>query len=216
MFYNIVVIPVLFGLIGFFEPCSLGINIIFLNRIKGLSKAKKSLETSIFCLARGFLLALVGLSAAFIGIKLISIQSSFFLILGGIYIFFGALTLINKYKPVFRSGIDLAKYVQIKSNVTLGFVFGLVIPACAIPFILALIGKSILLGNLLEGFVSLFAFGLALSMPLLIISFFAKSNEIISKISEKAKKMPWLAGVVLIVVGLLTMLSSSWWAGATR
>jgi cytochrome c-type biogenesis protein len=216
MFYNIVVIPALFGLIGFFEPCSLGINIIFLNRIEGLNTAKKIIETSIFCLARGFLLALVGLSAAFIGSRIITIQSSFFIILGALYIFFGVLTLINKYKPVFRSGIDLAKYVRIKSNVTLGLVFGLIIPACAIPLILALIGKSILLGNLLEGFVSLFAFGLALSIPLLIISFFAKSNEIISKISEKARQMPWLAGVILIVVGLLTMLSSAWWAGVTR
>jgi cytochrome c-type biogenesis protein len=216
MIYNIVIIPILFGLIGFFEPCSLGINIIFLNRIKGLNKAKKILETSTFSLARGSLLALVGLSAAFIGSKIITIQSSFFLILGAIYIFFGALTIVNKYKPVFRSGIDLTKYFRIKSNVTLGLVFGLVIPACAIPIILALVGKSILLGNLLEGFVSLFSFGLALSAPLLIISFFGKSNEIISKISEKAGHMPWLAGVVLIVVGFLTMLSSTWWANTTR
>jgi cytochrome c-type biogenesis protein len=216
MIYNIVIIPILFGLIGFFEPCSLGINIIFLNRIKGLNKAKKILETSTFSLARGSLLALVGLSAAFIGSKIITIQSSFFLILGAIYIFFGALTIVNKYKPVFRSGIDLTKYFRIKSNVTLGLVFGLVIPACAIPIILALVGKSILLGNLLEGFVSLFSFGLALSAPLLIISFFGKSNEIISKISEKAGHMPWLAGVGLIVVGFLTMLSSTWWANTTR
>jgi cytochrome c-type biogenesis protein len=214
MIYNIVIIPVLFGLIGFFEPCSLGINIIFLNRIKGLNKANKILETSIFCLARGLLLALVGLSAAFIGSRIITIQSSLFIILGALFILFGVLTLINKYKPVFRSGIDIAKYFQNKSSVTLGLVFGLVIPACAIPLILALIGKSILLGNLLEGFISLFAFGLALSMPILIISFFAKSNEIISKVSEKGRHFPWLAGVVLIVVGLLTLLSSSWWAGA--
>jgi len=216
MIYNIVIIPILFGLIGFFEPCSLGINIIFLNRIKGLNTAKKIIETSIFCLARGFLLALVGLSAAFIGSRIITIQSSFFIILGALFILFGVLALINKYKPIFRSGIDLTKYFQIKSSVTLGLVFGLVIPACAIPLILALIGKSILLGNLLESFVSLFAFGIALSLPLLIISFFAKPNEIISKISEKGRRIPWLAGVVLIVVGLLTMLSSSWWAGAAR
>ena len=214
MFYNAILIPVLFGLIGFFEPCSLGINIIFLNRIKGLNTAKKISETSIFILVRAFLLALVGLSSAFIGSKIFTIQSSFFFILGGVYILFGVLNIINKYKPIFRSGINLAKYFQNKGSVALGLIFGLVIPACAIPLILALIGKSILLGNLLEGFVSLFAFGIALSLPLLIISFFAKSNEIISKISEKGRQIPWLAGVVLIVVGLLTMLSSTWWAGA--
>jgi cytochrome c-type biogenesis protein len=214
MFYNVMLIPVLFGLIGFFEPCSLGINIIFLNRIKGLNIAKKISEVSIFILVRGFLLALVGLSSALIGSRIFTIQSSLFLILGGIYILFGVLNIINKYKPIFRSGINLAKYFQNKGSVALGLIFGLVIPACAVPLILALIGKSILLGNLLEGFVSLFAFGIALSLPLLIISFFAKSNEIIFKISEKGRQIPWLTGVVLIVVGLLTMLSSSWWAGA--
>jgi len=98
----------------------------------------------------------------------------------------------------------------------LGFVFGLIIPACAIPFILALIGKSILVGNLLEGFVSLFAFGIALSIPLLVIGLFRTSNEIVAKISEKARQIPWLAGTVLIVVGFLTMLSSTWWAGAGK
>ncbi len=216
MFNNIVLIPVLFGLIGFFEPCSLGINIIFLNRIKGLSKTKKILETSIFCLVRAFFLALVGLSSAFIGSRIITIQSSFFMIIGGIYILFGVLYTINKYKPIFRSGIDVGKYFQKKESIALGLIFGLIIPACAIPLILALIGKSILLGNLLEGFVSLFAFGLALSLPLLIIDFFDKPNELIVKISEKGRQIPWLAGMVLIVVGLLTMLSSTWWANTTR
>jgi cytochrome c-type biogenesis protein len=216
MFNNILLIPVLFGLIGFLEPCSLGINIIFLNRVKGLPKAKKILETSIFSLVRAFFLALVGLSSAFIGSRIITIQSSFFMILGAVYILFGVLYIINKYKTIFRSGIDLGKYFQKKESVALGLIFGLIIPACAIPLILALTAKSILLGNLLEGFVSLFAFGLALSMPILIISFFAKSNEIISKVSEKGRHFPWLAGVVLIVVGLLTLLSSSWWAGAAR
>jgi cytochrome c-type biogenesis protein len=216
MFNNILLIPVLFGLIGFFEPCSLGINIIFLNRTKGLSKAKKSLETSIFSLVRAFLLALVGLSSAIIGSKIITIQSSLFIILGALYILFGVLHILHKYRPIFRSGIDLGKYFQKKESIGLGLIFGLIIPACAIPLILALIGKSVMLGRLLEGFVSLFAFGLALSLPLLIIGFFDKPNEIIVKISEKGRQIPWLTGVVLIVVGLLTMLSSSWWASAAR
>ena len=101
-----------------------------------------------------------------------------------------------------------------KGSIALGFIFGLIIPACAISFVLALVGKSILLGNLLEGFISLFIFGIGLSSPLVVISCFDRSNEIITKISEKARRIPWLAGVVLIVIGLLTMLSSTWWAGA--
>lgn len=67
MVYDGVLIPMLFGLIGFVEPCSLGINIIFLNRIKGLTRSKRILETSVFTLVRGFFLAIMGISAAFMG-----------------------------------------------------------------------------------------------------------------------------------------------------
>jgi cytochrome c-type biogenesis protein len=212
--YDSILIPLVFGLIGFTEPCSLGINIIFLNRIKGLNRAKRISETLIFSLVRGFFLALFGLSAAFIGSKIIAIQSSFFLILGGVYILLGVLAIINMYRPIFKHGINISKYIKNEGNIALGFVFGLIIPACAISLVLALIGKSVLLGNLFEGFISLFVFGIALSSPLLVISCFDKSSEIIAKTADRAKKIPWLAGMVLIGVGFLTMLSSSWWAGA--
>ena len=213
---SLVLLPFLFGLIGFVEPCSLGINMIFLNRINGFERAKRISETLVFTIVRGTFLALVGLSATFIGSKIISIQSTFFWVLGAIYIFLGALAIMNMYIPIFKYQINLSKYLKNMEGIALGFIFGLIIPACAISFVLALIGKSILLGNLVEGFISLFLFGIALSLPLVIISFFDKSNEIIAKIAEKARQIPWLAGMVLIAVGLLTMLSSTWWAGAAR
>jgi cytochrome c-type biogenesis protein len=212
--HSLVLLPFMFGLIGFVEPCSIGINLIILNRIKEQKRMRRIWETLIFTFVRGSFLALMGLSAAFVGSKIIPIQSSLFLFLGGIYILSGVLALMNKYKPAFSFEINMGKYFQNKGSVALGLVFGPVIPACAIPLVLALIGKSILIGNLLQGFVSLLIFGIGLSSPLIGISYSNKSNEIITKISEKARKVPWLAGVVLIIVGLLTMLSSSWWAEA--
>ncbi len=65
-FYSMAFMPMLFGLIGFIEPCSLGINIIFLNRVKGYNRAKRISETLVFSLVRGCFLALLGVSAAFI------------------------------------------------------------------------------------------------------------------------------------------------------
>jgi cytochrome c-type biogenesis protein len=212
--YASILIPLTFGLIGFIEPCSLGINIIFLDRIKDYKRAKRISETLIFSLVRGLFLALVGLSAAFIGSKIITLQSSFFWVLGGVYVLLGVIAIMNMYVPIFKHEINLSKYIPFKGTKALGFVFGLIIPACAISLVLALIGKSVVIGNLLEGFISLFTFGIALSFPLLLISCFEKSNKIIKSISEKARRIPWLAGFVLIVVGLLTMLSSTWWGGA--
>lgn len=212
--YDTIFIPLVLGLIGFIEPCSLGINILFLTRVKGFNRAKRISETLIFSLVRGFFLALVGLSAAFIGSKIITLQSSFFWVLGGVYIITGVIAIMNMYRPIFKREINISKYISNKGSIALGFIFGLVIPACAIPLVLALVGKSILLGNLSAGFLSLFAFGIGLSFPLMVISCFDRSNEIIVKISGKARRIPCLAGMVLIVVGLLTMLSSSWWVGA--
>jgi len=211
--YDLILIPVLFGLIGFFEPCSLGINLIFLNRVQSMTRARRIRESLIFTLMRAFILALVGLTAAFIGSKFITIQVRFFIILGAIYIILGILAIINMYRPIFKIDINLAKYVKHKGAISLGLIFGLVIPACAIALIVALIGRALVVGNLFDGFLSLFVFGLALSSPLVVISCFEKSNKIIQKMATKAKRWPWLTGVVLILVGVLTMLTSIWWAG---
>ena len=77
-FYNIIFIPIVFGLIGFFEPCSLGINIVFMHRTGSYKRGKRLKEALLFTLVRGFVLAIMGLSAAFIGSKFIKVQSSIF------------------------------------------------------------------------------------------------------------------------------------------
>jgi cytochrome c biogenesis protein CcdA len=121
---------------------------------------------------------------------------------------------VNYVYTYFKYGINISKYVPAKGSITLGVVFGLVIPAYAISFVLELVGRSILLGKFLEGFISLFVFGITLSSPLMVIGSFDRSSEIMARISNKAGQIPWLEGLVLIIVGLLTMLSSRWWAGA--
>jgi len=211
-FYDLLLIPILFGLVGFFEPCSLGANIILLNRIHQFGRAKRIYETLVFTFVRGFFLALVGLTAAFIGRRFIMIQSSLFIILGSIYILMGIIFLIDMYYPLFKVDVNIGKYF--KNSASLGAVFGLIIPACAIAFVLALVGKAVLVDNLFQGFISLFIFGITLSAPLIAIGYFEKSNQIIKKIYAKVKNLKWLAGFVLIIVGILTILSSVWWAGA--
>ena len=213
-FNDLILIPFVFGLVGFFEPCSLGINMIFLNSMSRFSKAKRVLESIIFTFSRGFILALVGLSAAFIGNKFLKIQSSLFLILGGFFILLGILSIINMYKPIFSFRLDFSRFIKDKTGLSLGITFGLIIPACAIGLVLALVGKSVLTGDLLGGFLSLFVFGVTLSLPLVFISYSEKSIQIIQRIHEKTRKIKWLAGVILIVVGILTVLSTLWWFNA--
>lgn len=212
--YNIIVIPLLFGLIGFFEPCSLGINAVFLHRTESLNRGKRIRESLLFTLVRGLVLAFMGLSAAFFGSMFLKMQSSIFIAMGVIFIIAGVLNLINYFKPVFRQ-INLSRHFAGRSGIALGLIFGPIIPACAIPIVIALIGKSALTGVLIESFLSLFIFGIFLSIPLVFISYFERSNEIIVKISAKVENISWIAGILLIIIGILTMMSGSWWAGAS-
>ena len=48
------------------------------------------------------------------------------------------------YRPIFKHDINISKYISNKGTIALGVAFGLIILACAIPLVLALIGKSIL------------------------------------------------------------------------
>jgi len=212
--YDVLLIPFLFGLIGFVEPCSLGINVIFLNHIKRFSKAKRLAETILFTLIRGSILALVGLSAAYIGQQFITIQASLFSILGIIYFLLGVFLILGKYVPLPSLKTNFSHFFRNKKTISLGIIFGFVIPVCAIPLILALIGQAVVVQNLSAGFISLFVFGITLSLPLVALSLSEKSNQIIRWLSQKSKNVPFIAGIILIIFGILTVFSRSWWLGA--
>ena len=212
-FYNIIIIPMVFGLIGFLEPCSLGINIVFLHRTSSYKRGKRIKEALLFTLVRGFVLAGMGLSAAFIGSRFIKVQSSIFVAMGVVFVIAGALNLVNYFKPIFGR-INFSRYFAKRGSASMGLIFSLIIPACAVPIVLALIGRSVVTGILFEGFLSLFIFGIFLSVPLVVLTYFEKSNEIIVKISDRLKNISWLAGILLIVIGVLTIMSGNWWSGA--
>jgi len=176
---DLILLPFIFGLVGFFEPCSLGVNIIFLNHLQGFSRAKRLAETLSFMLSRGLVLAMAGLSAAFIGKRFIDIQGSLFLLLGAFFIVLGVLSIINMRRPFFGFTLDFSGLVKDRSGLKLGA-----------------------------------AFGTTLSLPLLFISYSESSAKMIRRLNEKAWKMPWITGAVLILVGALTILSSRWWLNA--
>ena len=89
-------LPFVFGLIGFVEPCSMGINIMFLSSIDRTNPAGRSKEIAVFMLVRALVLALLGLSASFVGSKLFSFERGFFVLLALIYISIGFLMIFSK------------------------------------------------------------------------------------------------------------------------
>jgi cytochrome c-type biogenesis protein len=202
-FYQIILVPVAFGLLGFVEPCSIGANIIFLGYLQA-RKAGKILEAIKFTITRALFLGLIGLLVGVVGQPMRTGTYSYSLLLGATYVFLGILGLWWSYRGTGLASLDLGRYLPREGALPLGVIFGLTAPACSLPLFLALLGLGAIEGAWV-GFVSLFLFGLALSAPLVLIARSEKAEEILRSLGTKATKVPYLAVLGLISVGAITI-----------
>lgn len=202
--YQITLVPIAFGLLGFIEPCSIGANIIFLGYLQGRKKAKL-FEAIRFTITRALFLGLIGLAAGVLGQSLRIGTYSYSMILGVLYTFTGSLALWWCYRGMGLISLDLGRHLPRGGSVPLGVVFGLSAPACSLPLLLALVGLGALHGAWV-GFLTLFLFGLALSAPLLWIACSERADQILRRLGKVAVRAPYLPGLVLIVVGVVTIL----------
>jgi len=204
-------IPALWGFIGFFEPCSIWTNTLFLSHLKYKEKENLFKEILIFTLIRAFTLSLLWLVLAYVGRELFVFERSYFIIFWFIYVVLWIAAILNTKYPLLKS-INLQKLVWKKKNSAhLWMIFGLTIPACALPFILALIWQATLSFSILEWFLSFFTFWLMLSLPLFYFWLTKSWIKFLSKIWNKLSKLPYLVWIVFILIWLLTMWSSVWW-----
>lgn len=210
--YQLILVPIAFGLIGFIEPCSIGANIIFLGYLKTRESAKV-LEAVKFTITRAFFLGSVGLAVGILGQSLRIGAYSYSLILGVLYVALGLLGFVFGYWGKGLASVDLGRYFPKESAVPLGVIFGLSAPACSLPLFLALIGLGAIKGAWI-GFLTLFLFGLALSAPLVWIAGSQKADETLRWLGRVAFRFPYLAEFVLTFVGAVTILIA-WWQLST-
>jgi len=83
----------------------------------------------------------------------------------------------------------------------MGILFGLSAPICAAPLFLALLGQVGVAG-MGKGFLSLSLFGLALSALFLVLAASKRASDLLSRVGRHAPRMTLVAGVVLILLGL--------------
>jgi cytochrome c-type biogenesis protein len=202
--YQITLIPIAFGLLGFVEPCSIGANIIFLSYLQARN-AGKILEAIKFTITRALFLGLIGLLVGVVGQPMRAGTYSYSLLLGIGYVFLGILGLWWSYRRTGLASLDLGKYIPREGAFPLGVIFGLTAPACSLPLFLALLGLGVIEGAWV-GFISLFLFGIALSAPLVLIAGSEKAEKILRSLGRKAAKVPYVAALVLISVGIITIL----------
>ena len=199
-------LPIGLGLFGFVEPCSIGSTLVFIKLMEGRPAAAKVGQVLSFALARALFTGLLGIGAALVGSAFLGFQKAGWLIMGAVYIAIGLLYLAGRARWLMRTiGPRLGKMGDIERSAALGVFFGLSIPACAGPLLLALLASTAAGatgGGLVRGFTSLALFGFALSLPLVVAVLFKSARRGLDWLATLSSKAPRWTGVLLIALGI--------------
>jgi cytochrome c-type biogenesis protein len=200
-------VPIGLGLLGFVEPCSIGSTLIFVKYIEGRGAGGKLAEVGVFAATRAIFTGALGTSAAAIGSAFLGFQKGAWIVLGVLYVGLGILYVAGRASALMVAlGPSLARISGRGVSAGLGVLFGLNIPACAAPLLLALFGAAAAGGaagaSFAVGFVSLALFGLALSLPLVVAVLVAPARQALDWVAGLSRRVPFWTGVVLIALGL--------------
>ena len=203
---NLVTLPILLGLVGFVEPCSIGSTLVMIKHIEQRTPGQQIAQTVVFAVTRALFIGGAGLLAAALGSVFLGLQKAAWLFLGLVYIALGILYMRGKAGMLMRSfGPRLSRLQSVRGSVMLGLFFGLNIPACAAPLLFALLGAVAAGGTsgatLASGFVSLALFGLALSLPLALAVFFAPARRGLDWLAALSRRVPFWTGVLFVGLG---------------
>ena len=206
--FNLIVLPLLFGLIGFVTPCSLGINTVFLAYITGKQRPTRIRQAVAFALTRGLFLAVLGLLFGLLGQQIVGFQLIYRKLIGVLFIVLGGVFILHLYRPIPMPTLSLAGRFQgsgTNSAIAMGTLFGLDIPACTSPLVFALLAQTVLVGDVIGGAISLYLFGLGMSLPLVALSIAERPNEWLVRWSRRSRKSLYYAGAgLLVLVGIAT------------
>lgn len=203
---DLLVLPVAFGLVGFIEPCSVGSTLIFIKVIEGKGAARRIAQVSAFAVGRAVFIGLLGAIAVLVGTAFFGFQQAAWAVLGLFYAALRVAYLTGRIGWLMRSfGPKLERISSTGGSAALGVVFGLNIPACATPLLLALLGASAASGarggSVAEGFLALALFGFALSLPLVLAAFFEPARRTLDWLAALSRRLPRWTGVVLLLLG---------------
>lgn len=208
LLFNLLVLPLGLGLLGFVEPCSIGTSLLFLRYLEGKAPTTKITQAVVFMLTRAVFIGALGVVAALIGAVFIDFQKIGWLLLGVLYVVLGAIYLSGRSDILMRTlGPGLGRLSGSRSTVALGILLGLNIPACATPLLIVILGAAAVSGTgglerMAWGFISLGIFGLALSLPLVLAILWAPARRFLDRASALARRVPVAIGLLLAALGL--------------
>lgn len=202
-------LPIALGLLAFIEPCAIGATLLFIKLVEGKPARMKLAQAVGFMLTRGLFIGLLGASAAWIGGTFFALQKAGWFVFGTVYFAIGLMYLTGHVRWMMRSvGPRLSRLGDFQSSVAMGLVFGLNIPACAAPLLVALLAATAsgaAPGGVAGGFLSLSLFGIALSLPLVIAVLFAPARRAVDWLAGLSERVPRWTGVLMMVLGVSTI-----------
>jgi cytochrome c-type biogenesis protein len=185
-------LPVILGLLGFLQPCTMGVNWAFVGHVKGFDRKKRIIETLKLILIRAGLYGLLGATAGYLG-SYTAVNGK---TLAFPFIALSLIFLVSKFKALPVPNIDLVKTSHLSVRQ------GLMIPSCLLPITIALLLLSALYRSPAQGLAYLSSFGIFLTLPLLIVS--GVTPQILRMPSKLVIVAPILASLGLMVIaGLL-------------
>jgi cytochrome c-type biogenesis protein len=214
-FLDLVALPIAFGLFGFIEPCSIGSTLIFVKAMEGKPAPVKLAQVSLFAGFRAAFIGILGAIAVMVGGAFFGFQKAAWILLGALYAALGLLYLGGRIGWLMRSfGPSLARISSVRGSAALGVLFGLNIPACAAPLLLALLGASaasgIRGGSAAEGFAALALFGFALSLPLAVAVLFEPVRRALDRLAALSRRLPVWTGLLLVALGAWSIWFGLW------
>jgi cytochrome c-type biogenesis protein len=211
----LVLLPLGLGLLGFLEPCSLGSTLLVVKHLEGRSAAAKLAQVGVFAATRAIFIGFLGMLAVVLGAAFLGFQRVAWIGLGILYLGLGVLYLTGQSGRLMISlGPSLSRLTDLRGSAALGVLFGLNIPACAAPLLFILLAAAAAGGasglTLLQGFISLAFFGLALSLPLVVAVLFEPARRAIDWLAGLSVRLPFWTGLLLTALGVWSI-----WFGAT-
>jgi cytochrome c-type biogenesis protein len=203
----LIALPIGLGLLGFVEPCSIGSSLLFIKYLEGKDAAARLAQVVVFSVARAALIGSLGAAAVLVGTAFVGLQKAAWVLLGAGYVSIGALYVAGQAKVLMVSmGPSLGRVSGAGGAAGLGLLFGLNIPACAAPLIVALLGAAAASGasggTLAAGCASLALFGVTLSLPIVAAVLFARARHALDWLAGLSRRLPRWTGWLLIVLGL--------------
>lgn len=195
--------PILLGIVGAFTPCALGVNAVFLGTVLGKSRAHRLREWAIFAMARAGLLTLLGLAFGLLGQAVQDFAWRFQMAVDIALIVLGVLFIVHSLRPLPLPGFSLVGKRVPTSNwgvAGLGALFGLDVSACIGPFVLALLARTVLVGNWWSGALVLFIFGVSLSLPLLAAVLTERTAHWLVDVARQRRLLFFLVGGGFLIV----------------